>query len=247
MQYLKEKEWILFNELTHMIHDTRDLDEMRVNLLDLISVLIPYSSSSFYLAAGQSDKLLSDPVTNNIDSRDVSNYLAYGEGLDYTIPIFKNARPFAYKETDLFEDTTREKSEFYNEFLAHGLEYPLALCISHSGKCYGALSLYRSKRMGDFSDRDVFILNQLHDHLATRIYLEESRGAFRVVQKIGESHAAALTAREQEIVSLMLQGLSNEEISCRLFVEIGTVKKHIYNIYCKFHVKNRMQLLKELL
>lgn len=245
MQYLTEKEWIFLNEITHMIHDTENLDEMRINLLDLLTVLIPNTSTSFYLANNIGGKLLSDPVANNIERKDIANYLEYGEGIDYTIPIFKSARPIAYKETDLFDNSVREKTEFYNEFLAHGLEYPMALCIAHNGKCYGALSLYRSKRMGDFSDRDVFILNQLHNHLVTRICLQESRGEDPVVRKIDEiKHSNLLTSRELEIVSLILQGFSNEEIGSKLFVEPGTVKKHIHNIYGKFKVKNRMQLLR---
>lgn len=233
------------NEISHMIHDTRDLDEMRVNLLELLSILIPNSSSSFYLANNHGGKLLSDPVANNIEKKDVANYLEYGERLDYTMPIFKNARPLAYKETDLFDNSVREKTEFYNEFLAHGLEYPLALCIARNGNCYGALSLFRSKRMGDFCDRDIFILNQLHDHLSTRIHLQYSDETELAVKRFDEiRQGSLLTSREQEIINLILQGFSNEEISCRLFIEVGTVKKHIHNIYNKFNVKNRIQLMR---
>jgi DNA-binding CsgD family transcriptional regulator len=245
MQYLTEKEWIFFNEITHMIYDTEDMNEMRINLLDLLTILIPNSSASFYLAVHSGEKLLSDPVANNIERRDIVNYLEYGEGIDYTIPIFKSARPIAYKETDLFDNAIREKTEFYNEFLAHGLEYPLALCIARSGKCYGALSLYRSKRMGDFCDRDVFILSQLHNHLAAKICSHEYRETDPMLRKLDEiRHAGLLTSRELEIAALLLQGYSNEEIGDRLFVEPGTVKKHLHNIYGKFNVKNRMQLLR---
>jgi DNA-binding CsgD family transcriptional regulator len=245
MQFLTEKEWIFLNEISHMIHDTENLDEMRINLMDLLAVLIPNSCASFYMANNNDGKLLYNPVANNIERKDVTNYLEYGEGLDYTIPIFKSARPIAYKETDLFDNAAREKTEFYNEFLAHGLEYPMALCIAHNGKCYGALSLFRSKRMGDFCDRDVFILNQLHNHLATRICLHKHSKTDLVFHKIDEiKQSKLLTSRESEIVDLILEGFSNEEISSRLFVELGTVKKHIHNIYSKFNVKNRMQLLR---
>ncbi len=245
MPLLKEKEWIFLNEIIHMIHDTRNLDEMRVNVLELVSVMIPNTSNSFYLANATGDKLLSDPVANNISRTDIANYLSYGENIDYTIPIFKSARPIAYKETDLFDSAMREKTAFYNEFLAHGLEYPLALCIARDGKCYGALSLYRSKQMGDFSDRDVFILNQLHNHLASRISLAhdaEKNFCTRKVDEICKEYL--LTPRELEIVGFILDGTGNEEISSKLFIEVGTVKKHVYNIYCKFNVKNRIQLLR---
>lgn len=247
MQFLSEKEWVFLNEITHAIHDMENLDEMRSNLLELLTVLIPNSCASFYLANSHDGKLLSEPVAYNMDRKYIVNYLEYGERLDYTMPIFKSARPIAYKETDLFDNAVREKTEFYNDFLVHGFEYPMALCIARNAKCYGALSLFRSKQMGDFSERDVFILNQLHDHLATRIYLENCRRTDPAVRKIDEIRETnLLTSRELEIAALVLQGFSNAEISCKLFVEIGTVKKHIYNIYCKYNVKNRIQLLRVL-
>ena len=249
MPVLKEKEWMFLDEMIHMIYDTGNLNEMRYNLLELLSVLIPNSSASFYLAnvTDNVDKLLSDPVVFNMSQKDVVDYLDFGEKLDYTIPIYQNARPIAYKETDLFDEGFRENTEFYNEFLAHGLEYPMALCIANNGMCYGALSLFRSKRMGDFSDRDIFILNQLRKHLVTRIHFEYGNKKTYYGNRIDDIKTEYfLTARECEIINFMLEGLNNEEICQRLFIEEGTVKKHVHNIYYKLKVKNRFQLLKML-
>lgn len=245
---LKEKEWLFLNEIIHTIYDTNNLNDMRVNTLELLSVLIPNSSASFYLANTNSDKLLYDPVAINISQKDVANYLDYGESMDYTIPIFKNARPIAYKETDLFHDSVREKTDFYNEFLAHGLEFPLALCIADNGICYGALSLFRPKRMGDFDNRDIFILNQLRKHFVTKIRQEYIKDQSSSVSKIDcLKQEYSLTAREFEILGYLMDGLTNEEISRKLFVENGTVKKHIHNIYNKLEIKNRTQLIKLLI
>ena len=228
-----------------MIHDTEGLDEMRTNLMDLLTILIPNSSTSFYLANPEGEKLFYKPLASNMCQKDIDNYLAYGEAMDYTVPIFKAGRPIAYKETDLFEDSIRENTPFYNEFLAHGLEYPIALCIAENGVCYGALSLFRSKSMGDFSDRDVFILNQLHKHLLTKIRFEYNKEKTSFTKDvITISEELKLTNRELEIVRLVFDGLSNEEIARILFIEIGTVKKHIHNIYSKLNVKNRVQLVK---
>lgn len=245
MQLLKESEWIFLNEITHMIHDTRDLDEMRSTLMEQLSVLIPYHGASFYLANHQKDSMLYAPLAINIDQRDVSNYLEYGEKLDYTMPIFKRGKPLAYRETDLFDPVMRESSEFFNDFLAHGNEYPLALCIAKDSICYGALSLYRSRKMGDFSERDVFILRQLHDHLATKI-TQTSKNYNDIssdkLHKLRQDHQ--LTAREVEILEYLLNGATNQEISEVLMIELGTVKRHASNIYYKLQVQNRLQLIK---
>ena len=52
-----------------------------------------------------------------------------------------------------------------------------------------------------------------------------------------------LTAREQEIVALILQGKSNREIEERLFIAKSTVKTHIQNSYAKLGIKNRYELM----
>lgn len=51
-----------------------------------------------------------------------------------------------------------------------------------------------------------------------------------------------ISARETEIVELILKGLSNKEIADRLCISVDTVKKHSYNSYKKLNVQNRVQL-----
>jgi len=51
-----------------------------------------------------------------------------------------------------------------------------------------------------------------------------------------------LTPREKEITSLLIQGKSNREIGEELYVSTRTVETHIYNIYRKCSVKNKLEL-----
>jgi DNA-binding CsgD family transcriptional regulator len=51
-----------------------------------------------------------------------------------------------------------------------------------------------------------------------------------------------ISARETEIVELIVKGLSNKEIADRLCISVDTVKKHSYNSYKKLSVQNRVQL-----
>jgi DNA-binding CsgD family transcriptional regulator len=51
-----------------------------------------------------------------------------------------------------------------------------------------------------------------------------------------------ISKREQEIIVLMLKGKSNSDIEKELFISLHTVKNHIYNIYQKLGVKNRLQI-----
>jgi DNA-binding NarL/FixJ family response regulator len=53
---------------------------------------------------------------------------------------------------------------------------------------------------------------------------------------------AALTEREREIVTLIAEGLSNEQIAQRLFIANGTVRNHISTILEKTGLEHRTQI-----
>jgi DNA-binding CsgD family transcriptional regulator len=52
-----------------------------------------------------------------------------------------------------------------------------------------------------------------------------------------------ITKREQEIIALICLGKTNRDIEDALFISIHTVRNHIYNIFQKLNVKNRVELI----
>lgn len=52
-----------------------------------------------------------------------------------------------------------------------------------------------------------------------------------------------ISQRELEVLQLMAEGLSNQEIAARLFVSLNTVKTHVSRIFEKLDVKRRTQVV----
>lgn len=60
-------------------------------------------------------------------------------------------------------------------------------------------------------------------------------------QRTGVVPDAGLTEREQQILSLLAEGLLYKEIGERLGITVGTIKQHIHRMYEKLHVQNRTE------
>lgn len=52
-----------------------------------------------------------------------------------------------------------------------------------------------------------------------------------------------LSARENEILELLVRGLMYKQIAFHLQISIETVKRHCFNIYQKLHVQNRSEAI----
>ncbi len=56
-----------------------------------------------------------------------------------------------------------------------------------------------------------------------------------------------LTPREREVLQQVLSGKSNREIAGALFITENTVKTHVRNIFSKYDIKSRAELISILL
>ncbi len=59
-------------------------------------------------------------------------------------------------------------------------------------------------------------------------------------------HLKVLSNRENEILLLLAKGLLYKEIASLVFISQETVRKHVYHIYEKLHVNNRVEAVNRL-
>jgi LuxR family transcriptional regulator, maltose regulon positive regulatory protein len=59
--------------------------------------------------------------------------------------------------------------------------------------------------------------------------------------RLEDGFPISLSAREMEVLALIAEGKSNQEISAELYLALNTVKRHAYNIFAKLEVKKRTQ------
>lgn len=100
---------------------------------------------------------------------------------------------------------------------------------------------------GSEPDDIVRAIHRIHDghgtldHTLTRRIVDEYVSR-RKLQPVTQDRAMdSLTTREREILLLLAEGMSNEEIAAALVVEVATVKSHLARLLPKLGVRSRLQ------
>jgi len=75
----------------------------------------------------------------------------------------------------------------------------------------------------------------------TFLEIATNQGATREMVPAVDESIQTLTKRELEILRLVAEGLTNEEIGKKIFISEKTVKTHLTNIFDKLKVNNRFK------
>jgi two-component system, NarL family, response regulator LiaR len=117
------------------------------------------------------------------------------------------------------------------------------LIIDHSFEVYiGAIALiftvlgiWLAKKLSKPKTETIIIEKE--------VYISKSAVNFsadeKTLQKFG------ISKREWEVLELMSEGLSNQEIADKLFVSLNTIKTHSSNLFLKLDVKRRTQAIEK--
>jgi len=137
------------------------------------------------------------------------------------------------------EDRLRKKVLKYIVFLII-LYSPFAVIDSFYDKFY---FIFQHLPDGfSFSAPYYFFWNIITLILGAKYLLKTSMDNYETISKkvIKKYH---ITSREKEVAFYLMKGLTNQEISDKIFISMTTVKKHIYNIFQKTNAKNRVDLI----
>jgi LuxR family maltose regulon positive regulatory protein len=70
---------------------------------------------------------------------------------------------------------------------------------------------------------------------------ERQKRKMKKVEGAPSPYRALLSERELEVLQLMAEGLSNQQIADRLIISLSTAKNHVHNILEKLNVQGRTQ------
>jgi pimeloyl-ACP methyl ester carboxylesterase/DNA-binding CsgD family transcriptional regulator len=79
----------------------------------------------------------------------------------------------------------------------------------------------------------------LADEPAWTQFRAELRAFLSPAEASPSERLPALSDRELEVLALVTEGLSNEEIAARLYVSVRTVERHLSNVYAKLRVSGK--------
>lgn len=250
---LLESEWMFISDIIYRFNLTKDFDEARRDLLDMIRILIHCDKATFFLADRKQKNAICDPVGSDYPEELMQEYLDLQMHQDYARWLFATAQGHTYRTAEWFPPGEREKEPYYRTYYKKcDIHYAGLLTLAHNNRFVGIICLYRNVLWQDFNNHDMFILDVLQKHISLRVY-DELYGTDGTVINISdivsrkiETIAAqkGLTKREQEIVGLLLEGKDNAEICKILIIAPGTLKTHVVNIYKKLSINKRSELLK---
>jgi DNA-binding CsgD family transcriptional regulator len=247
MDELTHTEWLKINGIITDIYNVKDISEMRKSYLQKISALIPYQRAFFDLCSDESgNRNFFQPVAVNLSEESLREYYTKYESMDYSVWALSQDIALSYRDTDLLSDDVRTRSVFFTKWLLPlGIFYEGGCNIVYNGIVYGSVTLMRGKETGDFSDHELEISDILSRHLCKRFFKDYPNGIREKKYLLSDEAVISryfLTDRECEILRLLQAGLSNRQISEKLFISENTAKKHTANIYRKLGITKRSQI-----
>jgi DNA-binding CsgD family transcriptional regulator len=247
---LKESEWLSINRTLLELYETEQEKEFQEKALKMFHVLVPYTQGFWLTLDEQLEIDLNRSVRDGMEQKVFQEYVDKYFTKDYLKFTFDMAhkKSMLYRDSDILEDSVRKKTEIYRDFLRpNNIPYSSGLVLADEERIFGIFALFRSGELGDFTDKDMYIINMVKDHLTNIATRLRSRNFQKVEEKQKKLEKLSveydLTTKEKEVLQYFVQGMTNAQIGDTLSISESTVKKHLHNVYAKTNVRNRIQFM----
>lgn len=248
MDTLKETEWLTISKILLEIYDIQNIEVFTNRVLRIFRMLIPYSKGYFIVFDEEGEICRELSSFLEMDEKIYETYVNSYYEKDYLRYVFDiSNHTLTYRDTDIMEEELRKKTDFYREFLhPNNIPYGAGVVLRREGRSIGVMNYFRNNLLGDFSDKEMFILDVLKEHLSHMLFrlMVQQKSLSQDKSDILKKTAAmyGLSEREKEVISCILNGMSNAEIAESMSISLSTVKKHVYHIFEKMQVNTRTQL-----
>jgi DNA-binding CsgD family transcriptional regulator len=222
--------------LLSVVRDHRDEDPgdgLPLSLLQHLMAEIPSDAVSFMgLDSVRQEAWFGQgvPADSEDEEDDTEAFWAhYQDCLPCSYPDRSGDLLSVTRNSDFYSARQWHSTGMYTDYLRPaGVENELMLCLPGAPQRTVRLVFFRSPGP-DFTERDRALLALLRPHLQEAYAEAEMR----------RRGVPALTPRHREILRLVAAGHTNAQISRRLGVTEGTVRKHLENIYSRLQVSSR--------
>lgn len=245
---LSEREWNLISNILLELYSIENSEDLFGRIMVVLHILIPYTKGYILMLDIHGNIVESNSYFVGMDDKTVKEYINYYYDEDYLKYLYEiSIETTVYQDSKIISDEMRTETMFYKKFLkAIDGPFGCGILIIHNGRLLGIINLFKSGKLGDFTEKDIYILDVLKFHIENIVYRITKSDKHNTAVKENFEEAIEkfeLTKREGEVLQLMCQGFSNAGICDMLTISMSTVKTHIYNIYTKTGVNNRTQLI----
>ena len=160
---LNEQEWNTINSILLELYTIEDITVLSQKLMKVIRMLIPFTKGYFVLLDEEQRIIADKTYFLGMEDAQVRQYLYHYYDKDYLKYLYEIAvETTVYKDTGILADEIRKSTEFYRKFLKPAdIPFGCGILMIRNGRIIGIFNLFRSETLGDFTEKDTFILKVL--------------------------------------------------------------------------------------
>ncbi len=228
---LTSSELRLFSHILWQLGSGQGSRALRQETLENVCALLQadFAASCIWSSASRTSR---HGVSWNIAEKAMREHASTWQYIDPITPLLR-AKQHPTLVDEVMPARELFKTAFYHEFLKPcGMHHGVNVYFLRDGDDVGDLRIWRAKDAPPFGQREIALLQLLEPWFARALPKNEK--------------SPQLTAREQEVVSLVCKGLGDKEVARLLNISFTTVRTHLNHALKKLDCANRTELASRL-